>query len=417
MASFAHISDVHIGAFRQPVLQDLVLKAFSQAMDECLNRHVDFVVICGDLFDSNIPDMSLLNSAVRKMSEVKAAGIPLYVIYGSHDFSPTQRSIVDILESARLFTKVTKGEIQGERLELEFTTDDHTGAHLCGISGRSGGIDKEYFDILDRAPLEKQEGFKIFLLHGLLSEYKSKDLVQAESMPVSSLPRGFAYYAGGHVHEMFKGKEYGFNVAYPGALFGDDFADLEKSAKGQVRGFFIVEFSTKVDKVEFIPVSVCGYQMIEYDATGKTSAKVRQEVLEQVSEAEPNGKVVLLKVFGEMSTGKTSDVDFQQLKTILKDNGALEVLPNQHKFRSKEYEAVKVAGENIHEIEETLFRENIGAVKVANQRLKGQPGIKLSRQVLDVLKQPKFENETKITYEGRITTDTIQTLKIEDQFK
>jgi len=398
-------------------LQNMVLKAFTDSMDICLNRKVDFIVISGDLFDSNIPDMRLLNSAVKKMWEVKQAKIPLYVIYGSHDFSPTQTSIVDILESAGLFTKVSKGKMEDGLLKLEFTTDDRTRVKLCGIAGRRRGIDKEFFEVLDRELLEKADGFKIFLLHGALGEYKSEELAEAESMPVSNLPKGFAYYAGGHMHERFQGKEYGFNIAYPGTLFGTDYTDLEKSAKGQERGFFIVTFASKIEKTEFVPVSTCGYQMIEYDSTGKTSVRVQKEVAELVIRANPDGKIVLLKVAGEMSSGKTSDIDFQQFKRVLKENGAIEVLPNYHKLTSKEYAAVRVAGQNIDEIEETLFRENIGNIKVSNERLKGKPGIKLSQEVLAILKLARIENETKNTYEERIASDAIQAMELEDDFK
>lgn len=58
------------------------------------------------------------------------------------------------------------------KLQLEFKTDEKTKAKLCGISGRKLGIEKEYYNILDREPLEKEEDFKIFVLHGAVSEYK-----------------------------------------------------------------------------------------------------------------------------------------------------------------------------------------------------------------------------------------------------
>jgi hypothetical protein len=417
MHRFAHLADIHIGAFRQPVLQNLLLDAFNRAMDLCLEKRVDFIVISGDLFDSNIPDMGLLNSAVRKMGEVKESGIPFYVIYGSHDFSPTQTSIIDILESANLFTKVTEGEVHDGRLHLEFTTDERTGAKLCGISGRRRGIEREYYEILERESLERENGFKIFVLHGAISEYKSRELADAESISVSKLPRGFAYYAGGHLHERLLINEHGYNLAYPGTLFGTDFTDLERSAKGQERGFFLVSFSDKVEGVEFVPISVCGYDMRQYDASGKNSVAVQNELSDIVQSIEPEGKVVLLKVAGEMSGGKTSDVDFQQFKRVLKEKGALEVLPNYHKLTSKEYASIKVAGEDIHEIEGRLFRENIGRVKVSDPRLRGEEGVKLSRDVLRVLEQGKPENEGKASYEGRIRGATIEALGIREDFK
>ena len=415
--SFAHLSDIHVGAFRQPALQNLVLEAFNRAMDVCLQRKVDFVVISGDLFDSNIPDMRLVNSAVKKMREVRESGARFYVIYGSHDFSPTQTSMVDILESAGLFTKVTKGKMEDGKLRLEFTSDEETGAKLCGISGRRLGVEKEFFDILDRDSLEAEEGFKVFVLHGALTEYKPRHLAQAESIPVSVLPHGFAYYAGGHIHEKFLGKEHGYTVAYPGALFGADYADLERSARGQERGLFVVTFNDSVKDIEFVPIPVCEYGLKEYDADGKNSVKAQSDLMELVQSAEPKGKLFLLKVTGEMSGGKTSDIDFQQMKRLLKDNGAIEALLNYQKLSSKEYANIRVEGEDAHVIEGKLFRENIGTVKVSDPKLKGDSGINLAQGVLKVLKQPKPENEAKGSYEERVAEETIQTLGIVETFE
>ena len=123
MFSFAHLSDVHLGAFRNISLRNLILQSFINALDICKERNVDFIIISGDLFDSNIPDMEIVNKAVSKMFEIKQHGIEIYVIYGSHDFSPNQRSIIDILHSAGLFKKVTKGRIEEDKLILEFIVD------------------------------------------------------------------------------------------------------------------------------------------------------------------------------------------------------------------------------------------------------------------------------------------------------
>jgi len=153
----------------------------------------------------------------------------MYLVYGSHDFSPTQTSIIDLLESVGLSKKVTKGKIVHGRLELEFRVDERTKAKLCGVSGRRLSIE-EYYEILNREALEKEEGFKIFAFHGALSEYKPKYAADADSIPLSNLPKGFDYYAGGHVREKVLGKEYGYKIAYSVTLFGADYRDLEASA-------------------------------------------------------------------------------------------------------------------------------------------------------------------------------------------
>lgn len=418
MGTFAHLSDTHIGAFRHPVLQDLALRTFSQAMEICMERAVDFIIISGDLFDSNLPDMALANSAVKKIRDVTKKGIQFYVVYGSHDFSPTQTSIVDLIESAGLFRKVTKGKMKDGRLQLEFQVDQRTKAKLCGISGRRLGIEKEYYAILDRASLEAEEGFKIFVLHGAVGEYKPKYAADSDSIPLSSLPKNFAYYAGGHIHEKLLSNEYGYNLAYPGTLFGADYRDLETTAKGQERGLLIVGFSTKVDKVDFVQVSDCSYDSIEYDARGRTATTVQEDLLKLAEKGNrPSSQLVLLRVSGEMSGGKTSEIDFQRIRKTLKKNGALEVLLNYQRLTSKEYNAVRVAsvGEEVHKIEERLLKESIGAVKVSNPKLKGDQGVQISRDLLAVLKQAKKDNETKGSYETRIANAAVETLGLKDQ--
>ncbi len=69
----------------------------------------------------------------------------------------------------------------------------------------------------------------------------------SEGVPLSYFPKGFDYYAGGHVHEKLqhKTKDYGL-IAYPGCLFGATFTDLEETAQGEKRGFYIVDFEDKI---------------------------------------------------------------------------------------------------------------------------------------------------------------------------
>ncbi|MGQ9782348.1 MAG: metallophosphoesterase family protein, partial [Nitrososphaeria archaeon] len=212
-----------------------------------MKEKVDFIIISGDLFHVNIPDMGVTNEAVKKMREVRDSGIPIYVIYGSHDYSPNETSMVDVLDSAGLIKKIVKGKVEEDRLKLEFFVDTKTGAKLCGISARKIGLEKNYFEILDRESLEKERGFKIFAFHSAITELKPDYLVGMESIPVSFLPQDFDYYAGGHIHQHVENKLLGYErIVYPGPLFAGYPRDFELSAKGEKRGFYIVSFDEKV---------------------------------------------------------------------------------------------------------------------------------------------------------------------------
>jgi DNA repair protein SbcD/Mre11 len=416
MFKFAHLADCHIGANRGPVLEKLELAAFNKAMDICMQETVDFVLISGDLFHANLPDMYVANEAVKKMKEVKDAGIPVYVIYGSHDYSPNGTSIIDILDSTGLIKKVVKGEDVDGKLRLGVFTDAKTGAKLVGISGRKAGLERNYFEILDRECLEKEQGFKIFAFHSAISELKPEFLAQMDSIPVSLLPKGFDYYASGHVHKRtesgFAGHE---RVVFPGALFGGYSRDLEDSAKGEKRGFYIVSFDEKVEEVKFMEVSVCDFGYFEYDVSDRNSMQAKKDLMEKLSKIEAENKITVVKIKGELSGGKTSDISSGEIRDLMKENGAIDVIINRYGLTSKDYVSVKVVGEDVPAIENRLLRENIGAVKVSLEELKADKGAKLAQELLKVLRQEQKLNETKKDYVERIQKHALNTLGLGDE--
>jgi exonuclease SbcD len=411
MFKFAHIADCHIGANRSPALEKLELAAFTKAMDTCMQEEVDFVLITGDLFHANLPDMHVANAAVKKMKEVKDACIPIYVIYGSHDYSPNDTSIIDILESTGLIKKIVKGEDVDGKLKLEVFTDPKTGAKLVGISGRKAGLEKNYYEILDRDSLEKQPGFKIFAFHSAISELKPEFLAQMESIPVSLLPKGFDYYASGHVHRRTEShfSEYP-RVVFPGALFAGYSRDLEDSSKGEKRGFYLVSFDDKVEDVRFVEVPVCEFEYFEYDVSDKNALQAKKDLLSNLGNISVENKVVVVKIRGELSGGKTSEISSGEIRDLLKGKNALDVIINRYGLTSREYAAVRVAGEDSQAIETRLLRENIGAVKVSVEELKHERGARLAEDLLKILRQAQKINETKKDYEERVQKHAWQTL-------
>ena len=108
MGRFAHFGDCHLGAWRDQKLKNMNLEAFLKALDGCAQEKVDFIIISGDLFDTTLPDLNLVNKAVEKIRVLKDQGISFYLTYGSHDFAPNATSIIDILNSSGLFKKLLR---------------------------------------------------------------------------------------------------------------------------------------------------------------------------------------------------------------------------------------------------------------------------------------------------------------------
>jgi len=233
---------------------------------------------------------------------------------------------------------------------------------------------------------------------------------------VSLLPKGFDYYASGHVHRRnesgFPGHE---RIVFPGALFAGYSRDLEDSAKGEKRGFYIVSFDDKVEEVKFHEVSVCEFEYFEYDVSNKNSMQAKKDLLEKLGRIEAEDKIVVVKIRGELSGGKTSEISSSEIKGLLKENGALEAVINRFGLTSKEYISVKAMGEDVPTIENRLLRENIGTVKVSIEELKGDKGAKLAQDLLKVLRQEQKLNEVKKDYMERVQKHAISTLGLEDE--
>ena len=427
MPRFAHIADVHLGFQRDEALQEVEKRVFESVMQECIDRRVDFVVIPGDLFHVNIPEMRVQKYAFAKFREVHEAGIPVYVVYGSHDFSPVRNSVIDLLAATGYITKVSvlaAGPPQGgggsnsgdiDPLYLEFVTDPKTGAKLAGLPGLKAGVDEKYYDQLDRDTLAAEPGFKIFLFHGGYSELRTERGREGEYMPLSKLPPGFDYYAAGHMHahriDKYPNDGYPY-IVYPGTPFAGYHADLEENARGQARYMVVVEFDGKVTGVEPIRVDAgIKYGVIDLHATDRTAESVHKELAKKVADLDADGRIVVLKAAGELTVGRPSEVDVPWAVGELKRRGAVAVKVSSAQLTSMD---VKITGEAAErdraDIERDVLGENIGEVRSAPPELMGDRGKELAERLLTRLSNEKLDGETAETYSKRILHDALAEL-------
>ena len=415
---FAHLSDVHLGFQKHESLQKIERQVFEKILDQCISLKVDFILIPGDLFHVNIPEMRVQKFAFAKFRQVHDAGIPIYVVYGSHDFSPISNSVIDLLTEIGYITKVVQPTSHDDgQISLKCLVDPKTGVKLTGLTGLKVGKDREWYEKLDRDSLETESGFKIFLFHGGISDMKTDSGMDGDQMPLSLLPKGFSYYAGGHMHKFNHQSFEGYsNVVYPGTPFAGYHADLEDNANGQKRGFVLVEFEDEVKSVDFIEIENTKYEVIEVDANNRKVESVNQELSEKTAEVNAENKVVIIKIQGELMSGKTADVDISIIRDNLNDKNALVVNVSKNQLTSKEYSITEAKGSNKEEIETNIFSENIGQLPFKEKNLTGDLGVALAKKLLAELGQPALENEKKSDYSLRIKQNALGVLglKLDD---
>jgi len=378
---FAHLADCHLGAWRNENLNQVGYKAFERAIDIIIEEKVDFVITSGDLFDVSNPRVDVVDLSVRELKKLKDNGIPVYGIMGSHDFSPSDKSMIRPLITAGLFTDVSKGEtMENDKIRLFFLQDPKTKIKITGLRARKRSLEIEDYNLLDRESLEQEKGVKIFVLHTLMSELKPKEYKDMESAPKSLLPQNFDYYAGGHLHKTVPEKlregdqpielSEKNNIIYPGSLYLTDFRELEKNQFG---GFCLVFGDIDIDsqssdlKVKFIPIKIKDILSIVIDCTNKTVREALDHIGQTISKINAQDKIVTVRIIGTLTSGKTYEIKSHEIKQQIMDKGAFEVFLNKNALISKEYAPISVAvGKTNKEIEETLIHEHAQQTIIKN---------------------------------------------------
>ena len=397
---FAHIADCHLGAWREPKLQQLNLEVFRRAIGMCISEKVEFVLIAGDLFDIAMPPIEILEETFAQFRKLKEAGINCYLIAGSHDFSVSGKTFLNVLEKAGFCTNIARFTENGDNTLLEFFIEGDL--LLAGLPGKKAGLERNMFRNLVMDDLKKHsDKIRIFMMHTTITEVKPKELEAVETIDGVYLPDGFDYYAAGHLHKVKEKIIDKRHVIYPGPLFPNNFGELEELKAGN---FCIVEIDkyNRFPKVERIEIRLKDVLTIEIDVTNKDAETATQFVVKEISNSQIADKIVLLKIRGKLN-GKTSDIKFDAINAQLA--GAYAHLRNTSDLSSSELEIeVKTKSDNIDEIEQEVIR------RYEMQQDDGFSGFMLN--IIKSLDMEKREGETSTAFESRVNEEAIRILGI-----
>ena len=402
---FAHLADCHIGSWRDPKLKDISTVAFQKAIDKCMEENVDFILISGDLFNTSLPRIDNLKTVVGTFKQLKEKNIQVYIIPGSHDYSPSGKTMLDVLENAGLFINVVKGEEIDGKLKLNFTIDKKTGAKITGMLGKRYSLEKEYYKNLILDNLENEDGYKIFMFHSGIDELKPEDMQNIITQPLSLLPKNFNYYAGGHVHIVKDTKIEGYGtIAYPGPLFPNSFSELEKLETG---GFYIIED----DKLRWEPIKVYNIHKIILNCDGKNPEQIYDEIINGIKDKEFINTIFLIRLHGSLASGKPYDIDCKDIFQKLYDKSAYFVMKNTNALTTKEFEEIKIDTKSTEDAEAAIIKEHLGQIKLKDMNIEKEEG--LIKDLMKLLSTEKQEGETNPDFEKRVKDEVSKVLNVE----
>ncbi len=221
---FLHLADLHLG-YRCSYLADKsgerkkdFYNAFASAVGFAIDskNRIDFVLICGDLFEQHNPDEQTISFVQKHFSNLQKHNIPVILIPGTHDAYGYSHSVykkttlpgVTVISNPA-FQKAAGIEIRSQKV------------HFYGFA----------FDSSKTAqPLENfiktdEDGIHISLLHCSVIENPAI-AVSEEDVPISLeqiAKSKMDYVALGHYHNYHEYKRDSVTAVYPGTLEGKSF--------------------------------------------------------------------------------------------------------------------------------------------------------------------------------------------------
>ena len=390
---FAHLGDCHLGGWRQPELQELNFQSFEKAIEICIKEKVDFVLVAGDLFDSAYPPIEILKRTFAEFRKLKDAGIKCFMIAGSHDYSVSGKTFLDVLEKGG-FCEICKYDEHPEAIYLQ--PIKYQNFEIFGYPGKKSGL--EINDLKKIILPKENSNFRILMLHTTLTE--AVGTLPIESISIKQLPKA-DYYALAHLHINFEEKnEFNKPVIYSGPIFPNSFQELEDLAYGR---FYInrVEGFWEHKKHELILKDVIAIHIeIENALTGT------QKVITEMEKHDIKDKIVLLRLYGTITQGTNADIDYKRITDYLKEKGAYSFLKNTNKLVSKEEELeVKINASEMNKVEEVLIDDY---KKDNPDKFNG-----LIVPLLHSLELQKQEDEKTVIFETRLFADLNKILGIE----
>jgi DNA repair exonuclease SbcCD nuclease subunit len=380
---FAHMGDCHLGSWAQQELRDLNFQSFRYAIDKCIKEKVDFVLITGDLFDSAYPSIDTLKDSFREFRKLKDANIPVFLIAGSHDYSVSGKTFLEVLEKAGFCKNVAEYEEKNGNIILLPTI--HKNVAIYGYPGKKSNLemqDLEHLKMHDSPGL-----FKILMLHTAIS-----DAINNPNIPAvdhRKLPK-VDYLAMSHLHINYNRE----GRVYSGPIFPNNITELEELRAGSF--YIFSNGSIKREEIKLKDTIVLSLEV-------KNPQIAADDMLKLIEQQNVKDKILIIKIWGILEQGSTADIDFQKVELELKKKGAYVFLKSTTKLFSSEPEMKMDVLDTSH-----LESEIIKKFEESN------PG-KFNQHIPELIKAlhlEKLEDERLSLFEDRILIESRKILKI-----
>lgn len=269
--TFLHAADLHIGApFRglralseewARRLTEAIPAAWDRVVELAVTRHVDFVVVSGDIFDSVRASYRDYLRFFEGLNRLDAEGIPSYLCTGNHDpLSLWQQDFFALPPSAIM--------LAADRPDFALFEKEDRPLAIIGGRGYPNKVwspNENIAEGITRAAAIRALGPRVAeapYAVGVLHTGLTLDPVKAPSNPMELLRAGFDYWALGHIHKRWVNDERAPRIAFSGCIQGRDVRETGP------RGVNLVTLSPgRPPEVTFVPTASVVWEAVKVDAS------------------------------------------------------------------------------------------------------------------------------------------------------
>lgn len=270
---FLHAADLHVdsplhglavyeGAPTEQ-LRGATRAAMRNLVRIAVDLKVDFVVVAGDLFDGQWPDMQTGLWTAGQFRELARQSIPVYLIRGNHDAESKVRKAITWPDNVQEFSSDVPETKLLETLRV-------------ALHGQGFGQPRCTIDLAEQYPRAVPGYFNLGILHTSLTGSETHG-TYAPTRPDVLRAKGYDYWALGHVHQVDPRSPVSSDrpyIAYSGNTQGRSVR--ETGAKGCL----IVDVEDgELVSVEFQPTDVVRWHVVHVPLD---PADTRVELLERV---------------------------------------------------------------------------------------------------------------------------------------
>src|SRR5215471_18665496 len=280
---FVHAADLHLDspllalsrkdARQVERMRRATREAFERLIDLCIEQEVALLVLAGDLYDHDCPNMQIAVFLRTQLRRLEQKGIRVVIIKGNHDADNKITSALALPANTRML---------GDRKPETITFDDlPVRVAVHGQSFKPGPIAE---NLAASYPAPLRGYYNIGLLHTSLAGTTDHD-AYAPCTLEELITRGYDYWALGHIHKRDVLARDPF-VIFPGNLQG------RHAKESGAKGCFVVEVDDagRTVSADFVPTDVVRWHQAEVDLKGRsTEAELVEGIRGALAQAHRDG--------------------------------------------------------------------------------------------------------------------------------